>query len=78
MGDIVRLVPKSELERIRLIREARAIYDSIFPPAALVCKARAEVAAYEDAGALDRAGKPGKLGMSGMDASAYKRQLLPD
>jgi hypothetical protein len=45
---------------------------------ALVCKARAEVAAYEDAGALDRAGKPGKLGMSGMDASAYKRQLLPD
>jgi hypothetical protein len=31
MGDIVRLVSKSELERIRLIREARAIYDSIFP-----------------------------------------------
>lgn len=34
MGDIVRLVPKSELERDRLIREARAIYDSIFPSAA--------------------------------------------
>ena len=34
MGDIVRLVSKSELERARLIREARAIYDSIFPPAA--------------------------------------------
>jgi hypothetical protein len=33
MGDIIRLVPKSELERARLIREARAIYDSIFPPA---------------------------------------------
>jgi hypothetical protein len=33
MGEIVRLVSKSELERIRLIREARAIYDSIFPPA---------------------------------------------
>ncbi|MCS3725982.1 hypothetical protein [Bradyrhizobium betae] len=32
MGDIVRFVPKSELERARLIREARAIYDSIFPP----------------------------------------------
>jgi hypothetical protein len=32
MGDVIRLVPKSELERIRLIREARAIYDSIFPP----------------------------------------------
>jgi hypothetical protein len=26
-------VPKSERERSRLIREARAIYDSIFPPA---------------------------------------------
>lgn len=34
MGDIVRFIPKSELERARLIREARAIYDSIFPPAA--------------------------------------------
>jgi hypothetical protein len=33
VGDIVRLVPKSELERARLIAEARAIYDSIFPPA---------------------------------------------
>jgi hypothetical protein len=33
VGDIVQFVPKSELERARLIREARAIYDSIFPPA---------------------------------------------
>lgn len=33
MGDVVRFVPKSELERARLIAEARAIYDSIFPPA---------------------------------------------
>jgi hypothetical protein len=33
MGEIVRFVPRSELERARLIREARAIYDSIFPPA---------------------------------------------
>ena len=32
MTDIVQFVPKSELERQRLIREARAIYDSIFPP----------------------------------------------
>jgi hypothetical protein len=35
VGDVVRFVPKSELERARLIREARAIYDSIFPSAAL-------------------------------------------
>ncbi|MCK1708529.1 MULTISPECIES: hypothetical protein [unclassified Bradyrhizobium] len=33
MSEVVRFVPKSELERARLIREARAIYDSIFPPA---------------------------------------------
>ncbi|WP_334516770.1 hypothetical protein [Bradyrhizobium sp. AZCC 1693] len=32
MGDIIRFIPKSDLERARLIREARAIYDSIFPP----------------------------------------------
>ena len=41
MGEVVRLIPKSERERARLIREARAIYDSIFPPAA-VSKQRAE------------------------------------
>jgi len=32
VGEIVRFIPKSELERARLIAEARAIYDSIFPP----------------------------------------------
>ncbi|PPQ19494.1 hypothetical protein CV770_09895 [Bradyrhizobium sp. AC87j1] len=32
MTKIVRFASKSELERQRLIREARAIYDSIFPP----------------------------------------------
>jgi hypothetical protein len=33
MGEVVRFVPKSELERARLIGEARAIYESIFPDA---------------------------------------------
>jgi len=33
MGEVIRFISKSERERIRLIREARAIYDSIFPPA---------------------------------------------
>ena len=33
MGDVIRFVPKAERERARLIREARAIYDGIFPPA---------------------------------------------
>ena len=32
MSDIVRFVPKAELERARLIREARAHYERVFPP----------------------------------------------
>jgi hypothetical protein len=31
MGEIIQFVPRSERERARLIRQARAIYDSIFP-----------------------------------------------
>ena len=34
VGKVVQLVTKSELERTRLIREARALYDMVFPPAA--------------------------------------------
>ena len=41
MGEVIRFVPKSERERLRLIREARANYDSIFPPAAPVSEAPA-------------------------------------
>ena len=33
MGEVIRFVSKSERERTGLIRDARAIYDSIFPPA---------------------------------------------
>jgi hypothetical protein len=33
MGEIIRFIPKSERERARLIREAGAICDRIFPPA---------------------------------------------
>lgn len=33
MGKVIQFVSKSERERVRLIQEARAIYDSIFPPA---------------------------------------------
>lgn len=32
MGEAIRFVPNSERERARLIREAQAIYDSVFPP----------------------------------------------
>ncbi|MGY8662804.1 hypothetical protein Q3C01_10600 [Bradyrhizobium sp. UFLA05-109] len=33
MAEVIRFVSKSERERIRLIMEARSIYDSVFPPA---------------------------------------------
>lgn len=32
MAEVIRFVSKSERERTRLIRMARAMYDSIFPP----------------------------------------------
>jgi hypothetical protein len=33
MSDVIRFVPKAELERARLIREARSQYERVFPPA---------------------------------------------
>ena len=33
MGEVIRFIPKAERERLRLIREARANYNSVFPPA---------------------------------------------
>jgi hypothetical protein len=40
MGEVIRFVSKAEIERLRLIREARAIYDSVFPPADAVSEQR--------------------------------------
>ena len=34
MGEVIYFIPRHERERNRLIREARAIYDSVFPSAA--------------------------------------------
>ena len=31
-GEVIQFISKAERERIRLIREARAIYDGVFPP----------------------------------------------
>ena len=31
MGEVIRFIPKAERERIRLIREARAMYERVFP-----------------------------------------------
>ena len=55
MGEIVGFVSKSERERLRLIREARTIYDSIFPPTDAV-------AGRPD----DRAGKCEATGLEGL------------
>jgi hypothetical protein len=55
MGDVIRLIPKSELERIRLIREARAIYDSIFPPT--------DAVGERPDGCLSQGTQPGRKGL---------------
>ena len=36
-GEVIRFVSRSERERTRLVREARAIYDNTFPPADPLC-----------------------------------------
>jgi hypothetical protein len=40
MGEVIRFISKAERERIRLIREARAIYDGVFPPSDFVDEQR--------------------------------------
>ena len=45
MGEVIRFVSKSERERIRLIREARALYESIFPPVDPISERQNEVPA---------------------------------
>jgi hypothetical protein len=45
MGEVSQFVPKSERERARLIREARAIYDSVFPPSDSVREQRDKASA---------------------------------
>jgi hypothetical protein len=52
MNKIIRFVPKSERERARLIRQARAIYHSIFPPADPVSEKQNKApASHTDSGA---------------------------
>jgi hypothetical protein len=43
MGEIIRFVSKSECERIRFIRDTRAIHDSVFSPADPVSEQRDEL-----------------------------------
>jgi hypothetical protein len=37
MGEVIRFIPKAERERTRLIQQARAAYEGIFPSAEAVC-----------------------------------------
>jgi hypothetical protein len=65
MGEVIRFVPKSERERARLIREARAIYHSIFPPADPVSGKRVQTAGWTTADAVEATsnGEPPPAGM---------------
>jgi hypothetical protein len=45
MGEVIQFIPKHERERVRLIREARALYDGVFPTAAPVHVPRDETTA---------------------------------
>ena len=49
MGEVIRFISKSERERARLIREARATYDSVFPPADPVSEQLDEAPSSADA-----------------------------
>ena len=70
MGEIIRFVPRPERERARLIQEARAIYDRIFPPADPVGGARNKASASHtvsggNARCIDVVDARSKNGMTG-------------
>jgi hypothetical protein len=51
MGEVIRFVPMSERERAHLIRVARAMYDSIFPPVDPIVEQRDKAAIGHKGGA---------------------------
>jgi hypothetical protein len=61
MGEVIRFVPKSERERVRLIREARAIYDSIFPPADAVSEQQDKAPVNHTVGGANALRRDGSL-----------------
>jgi hypothetical protein len=61
MDEIIRFIPKSESERARLIREARATYDSIFPPAEPVSEQQNRAAAIRTVGGANALRSDGVL-----------------
>jgi hypothetical protein len=49
MGEVIRFISRSERERARLVREARATYESVFPPANPVSEQEDRVPSGADA-----------------------------
>ena len=58
MGEVIQFIPKAERERLRLIREARTIYDSVFPPADTVDKQPDSAAIVTNGTWIHRSGEP--------------------
>jgi hypothetical protein len=48
MGQVIQFVSKAERERLRLIQEARAIYDNVFPPVSVDSNATSIAAPHSD------------------------------
>ena len=69
MSNIVRLVPRSELERIRFVRDARAIYDSIFPPT--------DVVGERPDGRVSQGPQPGEKGLLPQETRSDLVRKLP-
>ena len=61
MGEAIRFVSKSERERIRLIREARALYESIFPPVDPISERQNGVQAGNAVGGANARGTDGVI-----------------
>ena len=59
MGELIQFVPKSERERVRLIREARAIYDSIFPSTGSISEGGDKAPVLRTIGSANAAGRDG-------------------
>ncbi len=62
MGEVIRFVSKSERERIRLIREARALYESVFPSADPVGEQRDKAPASQAGSGANVGRSDGSLG----------------
>ena len=61
MGEVIKFVSKSERERIRLIREARAHYESVFPSTNPATAQRDDAAAAPAAGGVNTRRGDGSL-----------------